>query len=840
MVKVNQPSFAGGELAPALHARVDLAKYAVGLKTCRNFFVHAHGGVSTRSGTQFIGPVKTHGGTVRLISFSFNTEQTYVLEFGASYLRVIKDGGHVLEAGKTISGATQANPCVVTATAHGYSNGEEVYIAGVVGMTQLNGKRYTVANITTNTFELTDQVSGTGINSSAFTAYGSAGAAYRVYTLATPYAAGDLATLKFTQTADTLTLVHPSHAPRNLTRTGHDAWTLATITFAPSISAPASVAVAPQGASGSTTYDYRVTATAEETFEESLATSAQTTSGNATLSTTNFNRITWTSATVEHWNVYRKQNGIYGYIGSTEDNTFDDTGILPVLDDTPPKARDPFNGAGNYPSTVTYFQQRQIFAASNNSPQTLYGSQTGNFSNMNVSSPLKDDDAITFTLAASQVNSIRHMIPLNELIVLTSGTEWKMSGGASDAVTPSNVSMTPQSYRGAAHIPPIVSGNVVLFVQEKGNIVRDLSYQFEDDAYTGTDLTVLSSHLFEGNTLQEWAYSQAPYSIIWGVRSDGVLLGLTYMREHEVWAWHRHDTDGFYESVCCVSEGEEDAVYLVVRRTIGGVTRRYVERLHPRYFSDIKDAFWVDAGLALNDPVAITAATRANPVVVTAASHGFANGDAVDISDITEGMTEINNKRFKIANKTTNTFELTDYDTGTNVNGSAYTAYVSGGKVRQTVTSLSGLDHLEGEVVKVLADGSVLPDRTVTDGAITLPQPASRVHVGIGFEADIETLNIEMSTEGNPTIQGKKKKVSKVVMRLEKTRGLFVGPDENNLYEVKQRTDEAYGDPIAPTTGDAQIVLTPSWNSTGRVFVRQSDPLPATILSIVPEVSVGG
>ena len=114
------------------------------------------------------------------------------------------------------------------------------------------------------------------------------------------------------------------------------------------------------------------------------------------------------------------------------------------------------------------------------------------------------------------------------------------------------------------------------------------------------------------------------------------------------------------------------------------------------------------------------------------------------------------------------------------------------------------------------------------------------MHVGIGFEADIETLNIEMSTEGNPTIQGKKKKVSKVVMRLEKTRGLFVGPDENNLYEVKQRTDEAYGDPIAPTTGDAQIVLTPSWNSTGRVFVRQSDPLPATILSIVPEVSVGG
>ena len=763
MVYVIQPSFAGGELAPSLSARIDLAKYAVGTRALRNMFVHAHGGASNRPGTEFVCEIKESDKRARLIPFQFSTQQTYVLVFGDQTLRVVMDGGQVV-----------------------YPDGHET-----------QGDPVEVA---------------------------------------TPYREADLPILKFTQSADVLYLVHPDHAPRRLMRTDHHEWTLEEIRFEPSVDAPSGVS-AVAGSSGSKTYRYRVTAVKRESLEESLAgtgTSVAITgvtqadpvvvtapghgfsvgeevavdgvtgmvelngrrfditgvttdtfalkdedgadhaayAGGGTVwrtqayvpnaaepSSDNPHTISWNAAeAVEKYNVYKYENGLYGWIGSTEETYFKDDNINPALDDTPPKARNPFRLSGHFPGAVTLHEQRCVFAASTESPQTFWMSKSGNYHNFSVSSPVKDDDAVTFTVAARQVNEIRHLISLNRLILLTSGGEWSASGGSENqAVTASSIRVLQQSVTGASHVPPVVVGNMILFVQEKGSIVRDLGYKLEMDGYTGNDLSILSNHLFAGHAITEWAFAQVPHSIVWCVRDDGILLALTYLREHEVWGWSRHDTDGAFESVASVSEGSEDRVYFIVRRTVNGATVRYVERLASRRFDAIADAFFVDCGLTYR-------------------------GEPADV--------------------------------------------------------ITGLYHLEGKEVAILADGNVETRRTVTDGAVTLVRPAAVVHLGLPYESDLQTLGVNLEGQ-NGTNQGRRIRVASVTLRLLDTRGGWVGPNADALTEMKFRTHEDWGEATRVFTGDKEIPIRPDWDRDASILIRQVDPLPLTVLAAIPKVDQG-
>jgi hypothetical protein len=268
-----QPSFAKGEIGPALYGRVDTAAYQVALRTALNCIIHTHGGVSNRSGTQFICPVKTHTTEPVLFDFQFKATDTYIIEMGNLYMRFIRNDAQVLETTKTISGATAANPVVVTATSHGYSNGDHVFIAAVVGMVELNNRWFQVANKATNTFELTNVYDGgsSNVNGSAFTAYSSAGTAGKVYEVTTTYATADLPKLKWTQSADTITVTHPTYPVREITRTDHNAWTIADVSFTPDIADPVSVAVTVNGADNDINWKYKITAIKAETFEESLA-----------------------------------------------------------------------------------------------------------------------------------------------------------------------------------------------------------------------------------------------------------------------------------------------------------------------------------------------------------------------------------------------------------------------------------------------------------------------------------------------------------------------------------------------------------------------------------------
>ncbi|MBU8874762.1 hypothetical protein KQ910_13385 [Reyranella sp. MMS21-HV4-11] len=820
------PSFAAGELSPALHGRVDLAKYQVGLATCLNWFVHPFGGVSTRAGTAFVGEVYRHTGRSRLVPFAFNTTQTYVLEFADQKMRVIKDGGYVLESALTITGITQANPGVVSASgAHGFSNGDMVWLQDISGMPELNRRRYTINGVTGSTFEL-------GVSTVGLGPWTSGGTAARIYTLGTPYLTADLARLKYVQSADTMTLTHPSYAPRTLTRTGHTSWTLTTTTFAPTQQPPTSVASDSPGAS----YSYVVTAVSEETGEESVASSVVTSADQTST-------VSWTDATdAGSYNVYKARNGVYGFIGRAPDGSpgFTDTSIEPDTSDGPPQAKNPFDAADKYPGCSTYHEGRQWYARTNTKPQTLYSSASAAFNNMNTSTPSKDSDAITRTIASREVNEIRHLLSLNVLLVWTSGAVWKAWAGAqADVMTPANCAVKPQSYEGIADIPPIATESSAVYVTASGKKVRDVAYEFASDSFQGRNVSILAGHLFEGRTIEEWAYAKDPDGIIWCVRSDGVLLGFTYLKEHDVYAWHRHVTDGLVESVACITEGSETILYLAVKRTVNGQTVRYVERMASRYFPDVHSSWCVDSGTGYNGWN--TDATR----TLTLSGAAWNAGDTVTVT--ADGHTP-----FTAASLGTQYI----LRSGQNQVTVTVTAYTDSSHVSATLDmapdvsmqataipdwalasiTLDGLWHLEGRALAILADGSVQPTATVSRGRITLTRAAGRIVAGLPYVCDLETLNIEA---GPPTLQGRLKVINEVTLRVKDTRGLSVGPTSSRLVDIKERLGENYGYPTMLVTGDEKVLIDPSWNTQGRVFVRQSNPLPATVVAIIPRLEAG-
>lgn len=589
----SQVSMGAGVLSPELHARIDLEKYAVGLKTCRNWIVRPQGGVRFRTGTELIAEAVESANPVRLVPFRFNTEQAYPLVFSDLKLRIIRNGEEVVEGDLAVSAVAAASPPTLSVIAHGLTTGDDVY---VVGVTNCPGGPYRVIAPTVDTLQLTD-FAGNFVDGTTWV-WTAAAVVNRIYTVVSPFAQAALSSLNYTQSADVMTFAHPSYAPRDLTRTGHAAWSFSTIAFGTTIATPTGLSATPTGG-GAIGYSYKVTAVDSESFEESPGSSAGTCS-NAGLSDTVFNTLSWTAVTgAGYYNVYKKRGGVWGFIGAAESNSYVDTGIIADMTTVPPTARSVFNATDKYPGCVTYHQQRRFFARPNESPQNVKASRTGNYKNFNVSTPTQDDDAISFTVASQEVNAILHLVSVDELIMLTAGGEWVVKGTNNGVITPSSLYPKPQGARGAAAQPrPLVVGDTVLFVDRGGRTIRDLRYTLTTDKYAGDDLTVLAKHLFEGHTIIDWCYQQTPDSIVWAVRDDGVLLGFTYLREHDVWAWHDHATDGAFESICCVPEGVEDAVYVAVRRTINGVTKRYIERLHSEVYATVADAFHVDCGLS--------------------------------------------------------------------------------------------------------------------------------------------------------------------------------------------------------------------------------------------------
>lgn len=726
-IRTLQQAFAGGEVTPEFWGRIEDAKFQSGLATCRNFICKPQGPVENRAGTQFVREVKNSAAATRLIAFTYSTTQTMVIELGAGYMRFHTNGATLLYAAPTAWATTMA-----------YAQGDLCSNGG------------------TNYYCKTAHTSGTFATDLAAGKWYALPSNPNIYEIPTPYVAADLFDIHYVQSADVLTLAHPGYPPKELRRQGATKWVMSDIAFASTLPAPSGVAAVASGGTG-TTYNYVVTTVGDVGIDESVISAAATCNGNLFASSA-YNTISWSAtAGAARYYVYKYSGGAYGYIGQTTSLTFTDNNIAADISRTPPINANPFGAAGDYPAAVSYFEQRRVFAGTLNKPQNLWMTKSGTESNMNYSLPTRDDDSIQFRVAAREANTIRHIVPLSNLLLLTSAAEWRVTSVNSDALTPSTISVAPQSYVGANNVAPVIINNNVIYCAARGGHMREMAYSFQANGYATGDLSLRAPHLFDNYSLVDMAYAKAPYPIVWVVSSSGKLLGLTYIPEQQIGAWHWHDTDGTFESCAVVAEGQEDVLYVIVNRTIGGVTKRYVERLHTRVFANQQDAFFVDCGLTYSGAPA---------------------------------------------------------------------------------TTISGLGHLEGKTVGILGDGAVMPQAVVTGGQITLPQPVSVAQVGLPIIADLQTLPTAFQMPGLG--QGRVKNVDAVWLRVYRSGGIKIGPDANNLTEVKQRTTEPYGTAPSLKTDEIKQVISPSWSNGGQVWVRQADPLPLTISSISLEVTLGG
>jgi len=861
---VIQSSFSAGELSPLMFGRVDLNKYKIGAAKMHNFLVDFRGGASKRGGTRFVGRAPYWNLDVIFIPFVFNNDQTYLLEVGHGYIRFITRGGYVVDGGNNIYQIT------------GYWNWY------------------------------------------------------------------DLPKLKWTQSGDTLTIVHPNYQIIEIVRYGHTDWrgrgfnigSEVGVSGGCGLSASATGYIDP-AAAAYVNYGYAITAVGKDGTEGLLSPIARmdnTLDMSAHRVTIN---ITWgTVPGADYYNVYKATSGAnaqitngmrMGFVGSTRAQVYTDTNILPNFTRSPPQHRDPFtplqivkvtvtaNGSGydnytqcwitdatgggavitpmitygavmgvnidagggyyssptvnfadygvgqgaaavaetgaqtgTYPGAVAYFQQRLLFAATTNDPSTVWGSKPGAYHNFDISTPINDGDSFEFTLASQQMNAIKYMIPMpGGLVMLTSGGAWQLSGTQQFApVTPTQVMATPQAFNGCADLPPIVIGYEILFIQVNGSIVRNLSYNFFANIYTGADVTVLSSHLFSNHTIKSWCYAEEPDKVIWVVRDDGVLLSLTFLKDQEVAGWAVHSTQGSYRAVGCVREGIRDVVYAAVERVLPtGERMLTIEQFQPRFQRAIEDSWFLDCALSLpmylgGDSLDSSSLSDKNNVYLYTSGGAIFNQNWIGY-EIRAGGGKFRVHTVYNASSIMTTMLVPPTDTFVvEESGDRHMAKQAAGtwKASYPVSSVSGLGHLEGMTVTVVVDGKLQTDKKVVAGKVTLDAPGSSVIIGLGYQADLQTLRLE----SQPTIQGRRKKIPALTVRVADSRGLSAGMTFNTLTEIKElKPSVLSGETPSLYSGDLRIIMDPLWEADGQICVRSKAGLPANIVAVIPEATIG-
>jgi hypothetical protein len=605
-----QNAFNAGELSSLLLGRQDVDKYAAGLFVCLNAIPLTQGGWTRRPGTAYLHQCKHHNKLARLIPFTYSITQKYVLEFGEQYIRFFTEHGILTAAGQSITGISKAAVAVLTYSgADTYSNGDRVFVTGVLGMTQVNNREFVVTNVNTgaNTFELYNS-DGTAVVSTNYGTRTSGGTVSEIIQVATAFVEADLVDVNVTQSADTLYVLHPDHPPQQLVRVTATSWTLADIVFTDG------------------PYDTLNTTTT------TLTPGAATGSGISLTASavTGINDDRGFLATDVGRLIRIQEGSTWGYVEITAftNTTLVTVTILSTLTNTNAKTTwrlGVWSDTTGFPRAGTFHEDRLFLAGAAVYPQRLDGSKTGIYSNFSPSAlggTVADDNAVSFVLNSNDVNAVQWIHSDEKgMLAGTSRSEWQIRPSSQvEALTPTNIKGKPTTHYGSASAAPIVAGKAVLFIQRASRKVRELVYVFEVDGFKAPDMTLLSEHITRPS-LDEIAYQEQPQAIVWGVRGDGVLLGMTYEREQAVVAWHRHELGGqsdaaglfipVIESVAVIPSPDttRDELYVVVQRYVNGATRRYIEYLSKIWEADDEqeDAFHVDCGwTTINTPATDT------------------------------------------------------------------------------------------------------------------------------------------------------------------------------------------------------------------------------------------
>lgn len=855
--RVFQPSFAGGIIGSDMYARSDTTKYAVGVKSADNVFVRLQGGLSNRPGFRNASGFDTSSGasTQWLMSVQITESLSYHVEFSDGFFTVISEGAYVLDSNvtpATLASISEADPMQIVANSAGeaavFSVDDLVYLDDPNGDHALDQQVFKVTGVASATISLVCY-DGTTVDTSAGAAtwgtIGSGATLSKVYQGTHSYAIADVPFLRYAQDNADIYIVHPGYAPSKLTITAADDWALTAITFEPTTQPPAALAAATINAAtqtnpvvittaaahglsdGSTIYVdsvggmtelnqryFTVVAESTTTLElysaggsaiDGTGYTAYTTGGTATTSTGI--EATAQSGTTYRWrisaldgdsleeslpgdiieldsdlaltdvtliwpavenatiyNIYKEAEGGYGLVGTTANTSFVDNNIDPDTTFGPKQTRNPFEN-GNNPSVVGFAEQRLALAATVNDPQVVEMSQTGTFTNFTRGYPVQAADALTFRLRTGQLNTVRSLVSGTALLMFTGAAEWLVTGNQQEGVlTPTSIVPRPLSYWGSYDLEPLKVGEYVFFLEPSGSVIRDFRLAPSDNVNQNSrDLTIMVRDLFEGLEVTSWCYAKAPHSLIWVTLSDGSLLSICYMAEHDLWGWTTHTlggTDAVVYQVSCAREGAEDAVYAVVGRTLENGHCIMTERLDTRVDAVIEDAFYLDAGLSYSGTEA---------------------------------------------------------------------------------SVFSGLFHLRGQTVSVLADGAVFTDLTVNEaGAIDLGDDVGTVvHAGLPYTATIETLDVDFEADGLGSMQGRYKAASEVAVMVKSTRGISAGTDEDRMQELIEWEPAFVGAPIPAFTGTRVLNVDGDWVRNATVIVKQTYPLPMTVLGIAPEWALG-
>ena len=521
---------------------------------------------------------------------------------------------------------------------------------------------------------------------------------------------------------------------------------------------------------------------------------------------------------------------------------------LPATDPTPVWWEGAWSDHRGFPSLACFFDDRLMLAQNT----TVFGSQPSDYYNFSVSSSALDSDAIQFTLLSRKLNSIAWMEPSRRLLLGTWGGEWWMSGADDrDAITPGNALARQESFYGSGGVPPVRVANSIVFVQKHGKTLFDLSYSLNQDGYLATDLSILANHLTRNSAIRALAYQQYPGSILWACRQDGVLLGLTYQRQHDVAAWHHHTTQGEFESICVIPGEDRDELWAIVKRRINGAVRRFVERMAPD-FPDNHHA----ANARFLDCHVHASAWNTDPAAflqITAQSGGYSAGATCILTptDYAPFSTASVNARYRLAENPSGPWcdvrvlsykaPETEPVTATPVLTVELLADLPPG-LQNTPTAvwaalasvIPGLDHLNGAQVDILADGSPQAPQTVTGGTITLDPPAATVCAGLPYASQLHTVNPEAGA-ANGTAQGRTKRITRATLRLHQSLGGQYGPDQDHLWDIPslQLGVSQYGVPFPVVTGDITVDWPGGFETDGTILIRQEQPLPMTVLGFV-------
>lgn len=845
LVNLSQLNWAGGELSPKMKGRYDLPVYQSGAERIVNFISETTGPARFRCGFTYVNNTRRHK-VACLISFQFSDSQAYLLELTEGYVRWHRNNGVLVSGDVNISGITRANPAVVTANGHGYSDGDEVIISGVSGMTQVNNRSFVVANATTNTFSLKDNYGTNDIDSSLFDAYVSGGISQKIYELETPYFEEDLFYLKFAQNADTMYIVGPRSEPRKLTRLGLASWSLALF------------------------------ARTDDPFTSKKTISGITQANPAVVTANSHGFSNGDRIYIETVVGMTGVNGGVFIVGGATTNTFhltDEDGNQ--IDTTSYSAY----SSGGYasktdllPLSVCFYQGRLLYGGSKAYPQSFWGSKaldsSGNPQYDVLTVGTNPADGFKFTLSPStgKVDTIEDLIPTTAfLAICTYEGISKADGGSSGAaITPSNINVVPAVTDGVSRtVKPALRGTNLVFFHRSNLIMYSLEYDVFFNAYNSIDKNLSNEHLNESGAKQ-MVFQQGKPPLFWYVRNDGVLVGLTYLSKENVNGGHRHSSGGTDASFLSVGsmprDDQYDQLWVVSEKTINGVTSRFVEYaaevpsfpIRDDFFtgddneesddSDYRHAMFEAQKQAVHLDSSLTYDGSLQDVAIEPTA---VTGDSISIfaesAVFTSSMVGRQIWKKAINGSERGRAEITAYVSSTQVTCRVLTDFdsidvIEAGNWYLTTDEVSGLWHLDGETVGVVVDGGEYDDKEVIDGTITLDDQYSVIHVGLKYTGLVKSMPIEAGQEMG-VAKSKPKNINRIGFTFLFTLGARYGTSLYNMQAVDFRDISDYiGMPPPLFSGEKRVAMDDVTSEEKVVYVQQTKPLPCMIACVTPYV----